>query len=98
MSEENWFFAQCKKAKLLFDTYKIIRFIVGLVGLTGLGLGTYAVYEPEPIDQPVPVIVDDPTIDPDYALKDHAHPEISAAIKRAIDEYAQSHDPQKLKH
>jgi len=84
----------CKRLKVLWDTYKIVIGIVALLG--SLGVGSYVAYEEEPVGQPDPVIVDELT--PDYALKGHAHPEISAAIKRAIDEYDQSHDPQKLKH
>ena len=105
------FINACKRLKILWDTYKIVKVIAVSLGLVGMGVGGYvATDDPEPIPEPVVVdAVDDlPVID--YALKEHVYPLIPHSqpvdpvivcepmINRAVEAFARTHDPHGLGH
>jgi len=103
-----------KKVKLFWDAYKMVIGVVAII--TGLGLGGYTVYEDEPEAQPEPITVNKVDelkiihVNPEYALKGHAHPPVQhpepivpevdfePMINRAVEAYARKHDPQGLGH
>ena len=85
----------CKRLKILWDTYKIVKTLIISLGLIGIGSVGYVAYEE---DQIIVDSVDDlELIEPEYADKDHTHPN-DHGIQKAIEAYDNQHDPQKLKH
>lgn len=112
MSEDNksWFIAKCKKAKVLYDTVKmvkvIVRVVVGLLSLGGIGGGYWLMDDSiEPEVDPKAAIVKPVEelkiihVTPEYALKNHTHEhepgiDYAQAIKQAV----KKHDPDGLGH
>jgi len=103
---------RCKNLKAVFDALSILKklgVVLGFLSSLG-GIGYFATDTDEPGYAPAPSKYVKPASDnavkvPEYALKDHAHPQPApiimdcrADIQQAITEYNKKHDPQKLGH